>query len=279
MPTDVVRSRPIAQLSPNPNNPRGAVYSVTVEDLAASIRSQGILQPLLVLPNGTVVAGHRRLAAAKMAGLAEVPVIERKLTETEQLEIMLVENIQRDDLSPLQEARGFQQLMDQGLTQSNVARRIGVPSNRVQSRLGILKLYPEVQELYARHDMPTAIVSTLARVTDARQQLRFANMIARRQIPTPRLEQLIKRSLGELEEIAARQPPAPDEVPKGANGLSPTRMDLLTKLRAESETTISFEDLAKAVEDTCCWCGMEDVADVCGNCPMPQLVARIVSAA
>src|SRR5262245_15259090 len=121
-------------LDPHPNNPRGPVDPTSVEDLAASIREKGILEPLLVAParksgqnwkieRYVTVAGHRRRAAAELAGLVEVPAIIRDLLPAEQEEVMLVENLQREDLTLLQEARAYQRLQTQhGVTMADLAR-------------------------------------------------------------------------------------------------------------------------------------------------------------
>src|SRR5437899_2219975 len=105
--TSSTEIRPIANLRPNPLNPRDELHSAGLEELADSIRAQGVLQPLLVTPGGEVVAGHRRLAAARLAGLNEVPVIVRDLDQVQQQEIMLVENLQRLDRSCVEEARAY----------------------------------------------------------------------------------------------------------------------------------------------------------------------------
>jgi ParB family chromosome partitioning protein len=97
-----VGTQPVVILSPNPLNPRGAVDGPGLDELAASIRAQGVLQPLLITPDGVVVAGHRRLAAARIAGLDEVRVVVRDLDPVQQQEIMLVENLQRQDLSAIE---------------------------------------------------------------------------------------------------------------------------------------------------------------------------------
>lgn len=157
-------------LTPNPLNPRGEIDPASVEDLAASIAAQGILQPLLVTPDGVVVAGHRRRLAAIKAGLVEVPVLMRELTEAEQLEIMLVENIQREDLSPVQEARAYRRLVDSGMTQADVARRIGVNHARVQARLKLLELDDEVLERFHRLELPLVFAPVLLKVTEPHQQ-------------------------------------------------------------------------------------------------------------
>src|SRR5215468_12677192 len=114
-------TRPIDSLSPNLLNPRGDVDSSGLGELAASIGAQGVLQPLLVTPGGVVVAGHRRLAAARLAGLQEVPVVIRDLDPVQQQEIMLVENLQRRDLSAVEEARAYQRLLDAGHTLAQLA--------------------------------------------------------------------------------------------------------------------------------------------------------------
>src|SRR4030095_8848957 len=104
------------------------------------IRAQGVLQPLLVTPDGVVVAGHRRLAAARIAGLDDVPVGLRELAPVQQQEIMLVENLQRQDLSAVEEARAYRRLLDAGHTTAQLARRIGTTAARIHARLGLLKL-------------------------------------------------------------------------------------------------------------------------------------------
>src|SRR6266702_341893 len=131
-------TRPVASLRPNPLNPRGELQTAGLEELAESIRSQGVLQPLLVTPMGVVVAGHRRLAAARLAGLSEVPVIVRDLDALQAQEIMLVENLQRHEITGLEEARAYRRLLDSGYTTVQLARRVGVPSARINARLVLL---------------------------------------------------------------------------------------------------------------------------------------------
>ena len=137
--------RSIHLLRPNPLNPRGELDPAGLDELADSMRAQGVLQPLLVTPGGLVVAGHRRLAAARQAGLTEVPVMVRDLSPAQQQEIMLVENLQRQDLSPVEEARGYRRILDEGHTGAQLARRIGVPTARINARLLLLKLDEQVQ--------------------------------------------------------------------------------------------------------------------------------------
>ena len=121
-----------------------------VRDLAASITAVGIVEPLLVSPIAddryVIVAGHRRHAAAVKAGLAEVPCTVRQLTDAERVEIMLVENLQRSDLTPIEEASGYFRLVEHGMTQKELARRIGRSARHVATRLALLELPKNVQD-------------------------------------------------------------------------------------------------------------------------------------
>ena len=125
------------------DNPRRDVGDVS--DLAASIRSVGLLEPLIVCQQGPsepylVVAGHRRLAAAALAGLSVVPVIVRRLTDAERTEIMVIENLQREGLAPLEEALAYRRLIDLGYSQRKLAERVGSSQATVSKRLALLNL-------------------------------------------------------------------------------------------------------------------------------------------
>lgn len=269
-------TRPTESLKPHPLNPRGPVDSAApdIQELADSIREHGILQPLLITPDGTIVAGHRRHAAAQLAKEREVPVIVKHLTEIEQLELMLVENIQREDLTPLQEAQAFRQLMDTThLTQVDVARRLGVPRHRIESRLVLLKLDPEVQERFHRGELPVTLASVLADVADPAHQRRLAAIAARKQITVPELRRVVEGALG----IVSSPPPRPpeDEEPQQQVGLSDCRRSALERLEGDAERTISFRHLAEIFKGTCCACGMDSLPKVCSACPLADYMGRL----
>ncbi|PLS26008.1 ParB/RepB/Spo0J family partition protein [Bifidobacterium parmae] len=144
---------PLAQLQPHPDNPRRRVGDVT--ELADSIRSQGLQQPLLVTPHGTgehgtplyrVVIGHRRLAALRQAGMTMAPCLVRDLTARQQREIMLVENCQRSDLTPLEEADGYQGLLDLGATVADMAEATGRSTSFVRGRLKVAGIPQSVRD-------------------------------------------------------------------------------------------------------------------------------------
>jgi ParB family chromosome partitioning protein len=191
--------RPISSLRPNPLNPRGDVDASGLDELAASIGSQGVLQPLLITPEGVVVAGHRRLAAARLAGLQDEPAVIRDLDPMQQQEIMLVENLQRKDLSPVEEARAYQRLLDAGHTLAQLARRVGAPSARITARLALLRLDERVQWMFHRGDLPLTLAPVLLKVADPVRQRQIATIGTRRQLTVPEMQRIVERGAGALQ--------------------------------------------------------------------------------
>lgn len=142
---------PIERLAPNPDQPRRHFAPEALDELAASIRARGVIQPLLVRPQPAqdghyqIVAGERRWRAAQLAQLHELPVVIRDFTDTEVLEIAIIENIQRADLNPLEEALGYRQLMDRfGHTQERLAESLGKSRSHIANLLRLLQLPEEV---------------------------------------------------------------------------------------------------------------------------------------
>jgi ParB family transcriptional regulator, chromosome partitioning protein len=145
---EITNQLPIKQLEPNPKQPRGHFDEAALEELTASIREKGVLQPLLVRPRGKrfeIVAGERRWRAAQRAGLEEVPVVIRELTDRETLEIALIENLQREDLGALEEARAYNQLLELGTTQDEVAKAVGKARSTITNALRLLQLTKDAQ--------------------------------------------------------------------------------------------------------------------------------------
>jgi len=150
--TAEVRLIPLSTIVPNPHQPRKEFDPQALEDLSASIKVQGVLQPILVRPLSDgregyeLVAGERRTRASKMAGLKEIPALVRALTDMETLAIALIENLQREDLNAIEEARGFQQLLkDFGLNQEELARQVGKSRSALANSLRLLNLPEKIQ--------------------------------------------------------------------------------------------------------------------------------------
>jgi ParB family chromosome partitioning protein len=185
----------IAKIRPNPRQPRAEFDEGALSELAASIRAQGVIQPLLVrhLPDGEfeLVAGERRLRAAEQAGLKQVPVFVREISDEESLELALVENIQRDDLSPLEEAAAFQRLIDEfGHTQEEIAERVGKSRPAVANALRLLRLPESIRHDLARGRLTAGHARVLLSIDDADAQLRAAKQIQARQMSVRDAEQL-----------------------------------------------------------------------------------------
>lgn len=141
--------REISQLKVNPNNPRGDVaIDDSLRELAESIKSQGILQPIVITPDGTIVCGHRRVKACELIAERTIPCLVRELTEQQQLHIMLIENLQREDLTALQTAKAYQVLVDHGLSIREIAKATGFRAETVSRHLDILNLHPDLHSAF-----------------------------------------------------------------------------------------------------------------------------------
>ena len=144
---------PLARIAPNPYQPRHRIDDAVLDELAASIREHGVLQPVLVtetLDGYQLVAGERRVRAARLVGLERIPALVRQLADRAQLEVALVENVQRADLDPIDEALAYRQLVEEfGLTQEHVAERVGKARATVANTLRLLDLHADVQAAIA----------------------------------------------------------------------------------------------------------------------------------
>jgi ParB family chromosome partitioning protein len=139
----------IDQIKPNPNQPRKSMAPDSLKELAASIKEKGVIQPVLVEKNldetYTLIAGERRYRAAKLAGLDHIPVIVKSLSETEKMEYALIENIQREDLTPIEEAKAFESLMKlAAVSQEELAKHLGKNRSTIANSLRLLKLPPDI---------------------------------------------------------------------------------------------------------------------------------------
>jgi len=188
---------PVDQLKPNPLQPRRKWDPESLEELAQSIRDTGILQPLIVVPDGetyTIIVGERRWRAAKKIGRPTVPVLVRNLTEAQQHEAMLIENLQREDLNPIEIANAFQKMtQDFGLTQEEVAQKVGKDRASVANTLRLLKLPPEIQDLIADGKLSMGHARALIPIEDPEQLRLMANRIIRDGLSVREVEQWVRR--------------------------------------------------------------------------------------
>ena len=171
----------LSDIDPNPDQPRRAFDREGLETLAESIRQSGILQPLLVVPEGAryrIVAGERRYRAARMAGLASVPCVVRELDVQQRMEAALIENLQRQDLNPMEEAAGIRALMDEcGYTQELAAQRVGRSRPAVANLLRLLALPEEIQQMVRDGELSAGHARVLAGISGKHTQLALARRI------------------------------------------------------------------------------------------------------
>lgn len=182
----------------NPHQPRKEFNSEKLSELASSIKVHGIIQPILVMPDGKgkyqIVAGERRWRAARMAGLNQVPVVTKEQDEQKSLELAIIENIQRHDLNPLEEAKAYNQLMKKfGFTQNDVADRVGKDRATVANILRVLTLELEIQELLSAGKITLGHAKVLLGVENKVIQRKLARKIINDNLSVRALEKLVAK--------------------------------------------------------------------------------------
>ena len=188
----------ISEIEPNRSQPRKDFGENSLSDLAQSISQHGLLQPLLVrpLPIGgyQIVAGERRYRACRMAGLTEVPVTIRELSDTETMELALIENLQREDLSPIEEALGYKALIDEhGFSQEEVATSVGKSRPAIANSLRILKLPDSVLEYVKQDKISAGHARALLMLDNEEDMLELAELIYKKDLSVRQAEKLAKK--------------------------------------------------------------------------------------
>ena len=191
---------PLAQLQPGKYQPRTRMDEGSLYELAESIKSQGIMQPVLVRPVGPnryeIIAGERRVRAANLAGLTEVPVLVRQVADEAAAVMALIENIQREDLNPLEEAQGLKRLVDEfALTHEQAAQAVGRSRSAASNLLRLLNLTLPVQQMLIAGDIEMGHARALLGLEAARQIL-CANEVAARKLSVRETEKLVTRQAG-----------------------------------------------------------------------------------
>lgn len=186
----------INEIEPNRSQPRKHFDSEKLSSLAESITTHGIIQPITVRPfNGTyqIVAGERRWRASKMAGLTEVPVLIVELDDSETMQIALIENLQREDLNPLEEAGGYSELIEKwGMRQEDVAKKVGKARSSVTNSLRLLTLPEPIKELVKNNELSKGHCKVLLGLSDPIQMLQLAQKTVSGGLSVHTLERLIK---------------------------------------------------------------------------------------
>jgi ParB family transcriptional regulator, chromosome partitioning protein len=195
-PPSAVTMASLATIAPNPLQPRTVFQPERLEELAASIRSHGVIQPLIVRQIGAnyqIVAGERRLRAAHMAGLKEVPVVVQDVADQQMLELALIENIQREDLNPIETAHAYDRLSrEMGLSQEEIGRQTGKDRASIAHTLRLLKLPQEVQVLLAEHRLSMGHAKAILGLTSPDDQIQLAEKTAEHGLSVRQVEALVQ---------------------------------------------------------------------------------------
>lgn len=205
-----------AKITPNPLQPRHNLREEELRELADSIQEHGILQPLIVTYEAeedqyTLIAGERRLRAAQIAGLEAVPVLVRQVTDQERLEIALIENVQRSDLTPLETAEAFRQLNEEfGLSHEEIARQVGKSRVAVTNTLRLLKLPEAARKALAEDQISEGHARALLGLNSPQAQAAALESILRHELNVRQAEELVRKMTGEKPASLPKKEPAPE---------------------------------------------------------------------
>jgi ParB family chromosome partitioning protein len=208
-----VRNIPVDKVTPNPNQPRLAMDKTGLEDLTASVREHGVLQPVLVRPqpNGgyQLIAGERRWKAAVNAGMETIPALIEEIDDETALEIAIIENLQREDLSPIDEALIYDKMIrDRGYSIRKLAQKLGKDKGYVENRLRLADAPPEIRELVSLRKDTLSHAYELLKVDDPKRRKHLADMVARGELSLVKLRE-------KIDGVRRTRRAASDSVPKG----------------------------------------------------------------
>ena len=209
---ETVQEIAVELIVPNPYQPREAFDEEAIRELSQSIMEHGVIQPVLVRPAGEkyeLVIGERRWRACQAAGFKTIPAIVRSLSPKEAAEMALVENLQRKNLNPIEEATGYQRLLDEfGLTQQELAKRVGKDQSTIANKLRLLRLPKEIQDAISREIVTERHGRALLRLPSAEEQIRMAERIREEGLTVSAVEALVEERLDAIRRQGERGPQA-----------------------------------------------------------------------
>ena len=238
----------ISKVEPNKNQPRKQFDEDSLLELADSIKLYGVLQPLLVLDKGNyyeIIAGERRWRAAKLAGIKEIPVLIKEYTEREIVEISLIENIQREDLNPIEEAIAYKRLLeDFNLKQDEIAERVAKSRTAVTNSIRLLKLDEKVQQMLIDEMISTGHARALLAITEPQEQVNLANQVFDEKLSVRETEKLIKKLLEPAKRVEKKEEPALDaayeQMEEKMKGIIGTKVTIHRKKKDKGKIEIEY---------------------------------------
>ncbi|ASJ56550.1 stage 0 sporulation protein J [Brevibacillus formosus] len=233
-----VKEVSINEIRPNPYQPRKEFEQSAIEELAQSIKEHGIIQPLIVrksIKGYELVAGERRLRAAKLAGLKEVPVVVKAYTDQQLMEIALIENLQRENLNPLEEAEAYDKLISHhDYTQEQLAQKIGKSRPHVANMLRLLQLPEKIRKMVSAAELSMGHSRALLGVTDKKVQQQLANDVVEKGLSVRQLEELVKQL--NVSRETKKKKPAKNE---------PVLIEMEERLRSRFGTSVKIKKGSK----------------------------------
>ena len=249
-------SLPISSIITNPDQPRKSFDETQLSELSDSIRQNGILQPILVRKKGDkyeIVAGERRYQASKLAGLKEIPAIVREIDDAEVFQLALIENLQRSDLTPIEEARGYRQLLDtKGLTQEGLAKILSKSRSAIANTLRLMDLPQEVQDLMEEGQITAGHARAILAVPTEEGRIKLAQKVVAENLTVRQTENLAPLFSVTRDEIKPKNP-APQYFKRAARTLRQA-LDTTVKVkqvRGKNKIEIEFkdeDDLARIID-------------------------------
>lgn len=249
----------LSQIEPDKNQPRKFFDEKALEELAASIKEHGLIQPIIVAPleedRYRIIAGERRWRACRLAGLEEVPVLIREYTPQEISEVALIENLQREDLNPIEEAFGYRNLMDvYGMTQEKIAQTVSKSRSAIANTLRLLSLPEQILDFIKTGELSAGHARTLIGLEDADLQLALANKMISDDLSVRQAEELVKKSKKEPKVAPATDPAiaqAIKELENRASGGVGNKVSIRHKANNKGKVEIQYhsvDELEKIIE-------------------------------
>ena len=202
-------SVPISEILANPQQPRKVFYDEAIEELSGSIKEYGVLQPIILKYNGsgyTIIAGERRFRAAQMAGLSKIPAVVKSMEDQEAALISLVENVQREDLNFLEEARAYKKLMeDFGLTQVEIAEKVNKKQSTISNKIRILSLPEDIQDKLVENRLTERHARALLKLRDEEDRIKVTDRVVSNNLNVKQTERLIEDVLNKKEEALRKR--------------------------------------------------------------------------
>lgn len=249
-------SLPITNIVTNPDQPRKSFDETQLSELSDSIKQNGVLQPILVRKKGDkyeIVAGERRYQASKLAGLKEIPAIVREIDDAEVFQLALIENLQRSDLTPIEEARGYRQLLDtKGLTQEGLAKILSKSRSAIANTLRLMDLPQEVQDMMEEGQITAGHARAILAVPTEEGRIKLAQKVVAENLTVRQTENLAPLFSVTRDEIKPKNP-APQYFKRAARTLRQA-LDTSVKVkqvRGKNKIEIEFkdeDDLARIIE-------------------------------